>query len=221
MKTIPQQSPSRGFSMIEILVVVAIMAILMVMSAPTMSAAFKGSKLSQATSDVSNFLHLAHQTAIKENKPVEVRFYKFTNPEAPIKNEALFQGYRMFIMKQKYETTGGDEDVIEAVAEGPVKRMPNGTYMTDAGEMSTLLGNVVTSESEEGVRGLIAGQRIKAEYRSFVFRPDGTANLPVDSKWFVTVISMEEKQKNREQKPDNYSCLMINPANGEIRPFSP
>jgi uncharacterized protein (TIGR02596 family) len=207
--------------MIEILVVVAIMAILMVMSAPTMSAAFKGSKLSQSTSDVSNFLHLAHQTAIKENKPVEVRFYKFANPEAPIKNEELFQAYRMFVIRQKSIGADGDEDEIEAVPEGPLKRMPNGTFMTNAGEMSTLLGTLVTTGSEEAVRGLVAGERKKAEYRSFVFRPDGTANLPQDSKWFVTVVSMEEKLKNREQSPDNYSCLMINPANGEIRPFTP
>jgi uncharacterized protein (TIGR02596 family) len=88
-----------GFSMIEIMVVVGIMATLLVMGAPTLSAVFSSSKLGQGSIDVVNFLHIAHQTALKENRSVEVRFYKFEDPDTPQKDD-LYQAYRMFVLPQ-------------------------------------------------------------------------------------------------------------------------
>jgi uncharacterized protein (TIGR02596 family) len=210
----------RGFSMVEILVVVGIMAMLMVMGGPTMKALFGSSKLGQGAAHLANFLQIAHQTAIKENLPVEVRFYRYNNPATPSPEE-VYYAYRMFRISPKKNNGTGSELEVEAEGIEPLVKMPGNCFITDRTNMSSLLGSRVITGTEENVRGLEQGKRVNATYRGFLFRADGTCNLPISSKWFLTVLPNEVKLKNNEEAPDNYVCISINPANGEIRQYTP
>lgn len=210
----------RAFSMIEILVVVGIMSLLMVMGAPTMTALFSSSKIGQGSQHLVNFLTIARQTAIKENAGVEVRFYKFENKSTPQKDD-LYQAYRMFLLKPPAGSQSNTDMEVAAVGLEPLQKMPGNCYITDAAGMSSMLNDQVILGEEENVRGLESNKRVNAPYRGFVFRPDGSVNLPQSQKWFLTVLSKEMFFKKKEGSPDNYVCLSLNPVNGDIRQYTP
>ncbi len=211
---------SKGFSMIEIMVVIGIMAGLFVIGAPTMGAIFSTSKLSQGASHLQNFLQRAAQIALKENVGVEIRFYRFDDPNTPQKDE-LFQAYRMFRIKPNDTTSTGAQ--VELLAEGiePLQRMPGNCFIADKNNMSTLLSDKVIVGTEENVRGIQPRRRVSADYRGFLIRPDGSVNLPPDAKWFLTVLAKEDFYKKREHAPNNYSCMTVNPSNAGVKIYTP
>lgn len=210
---------TKAFSMIEILVVVGIMSMLIVMGGPTMTAMFSSSKVGQASQHLANFLQIAHQTAIKENLAVEVRFYKYENKNTPQKDD-FYQAYRMFRLKPNSGKIGGDLD-LQAEGIEPLQKMPGNCYITEANGMSTLLTGNVINNSEENVRGIESGKRVTAPYKGFVIRPDGSLNLPLTGKWFLTVLAKETHSKGNELTPENYVCILVNPANGELKQYTP
>ncbi|MEE2724274.1 MAG: prepilin-type N-terminal cleavage/methylation domain-containing protein, partial [Verrucomicrobiota bacterium] len=73
----------KGFTLIEVLVVLSIIAVIVAFTIPAMAPALKGSKLRQSADQLEALLARAHQKAITENSPVEVRFFRFEDPESP------------------------------------------------------------------------------------------------------------------------------------------
>ena len=73
----------KGFTLIEVLVVLSIIAVIVAFTIPAMAPALKGSKLRQSADQLEALLAGAHQRAITENRPVEVRFFRFEDPESP------------------------------------------------------------------------------------------------------------------------------------------
>jgi uncharacterized protein (TIGR02596 family) len=207
-----------GFSLIEILVVVAIMSLLLVLSAPSMSAAFKGSKLSQGAADVVSFLSEARLSAIRTNNTVEVRFYRYANPTGSVR-EPLYQAMRMYKVTPKPNTSNVAVQTT-ATPLGPVRKITATTYITSIPTMSSLLGNATYSGVEQ-VRGLADLRPISADYRSFAFRPDGSVNLPEDERWFLTILETDTFRLGREAEPPDYATVLLNPTNGGVRTFTP
>jgi type IV fimbrial biogenesis protein FimT len=64
--------PCRGFTLIELMVTIAIMAILLMIAVPSFSNATLGSKLSAYANSLAASAHLARSEAIKRNAPVEL-----------------------------------------------------------------------------------------------------------------------------------------------------
>ena len=87
------QSKNRGFTLIEVLVVLMIIAVIVAFTIPAMGPALKGSKLRQATDELEALLAGSHQLAITENTPVEIRFFKYEDPESP-GSPRMFRSYQ-------------------------------------------------------------------------------------------------------------------------------
>ena len=66
-----------GFSLLELLVVVAIMMIIYALVAPAANSIVMSFRLNSAADSVVNTLSFARQSSIAQNRTVEVRFYRF------------------------------------------------------------------------------------------------------------------------------------------------
>ena len=204
------QSKNRGFTLIEVLVVLMIIAVIVAFTIPAMGPALKGSKLRQATDELEALLAGSHQLAITENTPVEIRFFKYEDPESP-------GSPRMFRSYQSAQVITNPQDHNQDSYDlGEVKMLPSAFVIAEK-TYSTLV------ESEFLRRDEMEIPRSKsAEYVAFEFRPDGSTNLAtVDEKHWTITIMRETDLGSTLDESTEFITLVLNPFNGRIRRLQP
>ena len=211
-----------GFTLLELLTVMAIMIIMMGLASPALTSIMKGSQLTQAGQTVTDQLALSQQTAIAKNHAVEVRLYQFSDSETP--GEAAANGKYRALQSFEILTSGS------AIPLGKCKRLPALIVIDSGSTLSTLISEAGKSTSTAlHVPSAASGSELQVSIPSvgmsynsvaFRFRPDGSTELPSNQKWFLTLHSLNDGD-NLTKVPANFVTLQIDPANGHIRTFRP
>lgn len=218
----------RGFTLVEILIVIALIAMILFLTVPGLKDVIKGTKLTAAADQIVGDLNLARQTAIKESVTVEVRFYKFSDPSA--RNEQRFAAYQCYKLVQDlnkpsdYTATRIAKPIFEKV-----KTIPQGVVLVDSAQWSPLLTDETMKQDDnrERVKGLIPGQRdTEAEYRSFIISPEGETSLDRKGakQWYLSLVTEAEFQKAPNPaalRPDNFITVQIDPFTANTRRYQP
>ncbi|MCP4848418.1 MAG: Verru_Chthon cassette protein D [Verrucomicrobiaceae bacterium] len=207
MKTLKYRE--RGFTLIEILVVLAIIAVIVTFTVPNLGPVLKGSKLKQAADDLERALSNAQQVALTQNHPVEFRFFRYNNPDSPGSEEH----YRSYQAVQIITSPEDHRKVIEEKVITQVEsfQLP---FVLAEGQYSTLIDS---DALEQGVADIPRSEN--AEYVAFEFRPNGATNLAtVDMPhWTLTIV------RDTDSKPviGEFVTLTVDAYNGQIRQFNP
>lgn len=224
----PSPTRQRGFTLVEVLVVVAIIALVMFAAMPNMAAVIRGSKLTQAADQIRFDLAIAQQIAIKENIPVEVRFYQIPdNPDFPSDNIRVYTAYQAFQLMPDLENYYDPTMPRVYVTIDGVKKLPNGVAIPESQKWATLMTKGEIKKGTEQVRGLVQGQkRTEANYCAYQINPDGQTNLDKRGRdqWFFTLMeatTIARASSADELDPDNYIVLQIEPYSGSVRVFQP
>lgn len=226
LSKIPARRLPRGFTLVEILVVLALIGMLLFLTVPGLKDVFKGSKLTTTADQIANDLSVARQLAIKENVPVEVRFYRF--PDANAKNELRYAAYQCYSLRQDLNTPS--DYTTERIARPVFEKMryiPSGVVLLDSVQWSTVLSDAKVRKDTEIVRGLVPSEKeTQAEYRSFIITAEGETSLDHSGskQWYLTLVNEQEVQKaqNLESiKPNNFICLQIDPYTANTRRYQP
>jgi uncharacterized protein (TIGR02596 family) len=197
-----------AFTLIELLVVMALVAIVLAFAVPGMVGMFKGNKITQAAQMIEGRLALARQVAITKNRPVEVRFYSFHDPETPGSDRA-FRGMQAFEVSPSNELTPVDKLTV----------LPASVVMDSKTVYSSLFDE---GKKRKQYSGGIPISRVGTEYDYFCmrFRPDGTTDLDSSAgPWFVTI--HDELPGAAEKLPDNFATIQIDPFSGSVKTFRP
>ena len=205
--TIRTNRNATGFSLIELLVVVAVIALLATLAVPAFNAITNAGSIEHSADQIAGACALARQTAVSKNRSVEVRFYEVPAEGWPNDFRAL----------QLFEI--GDSGEATALTKVFTLRLP-AILSRDTG-LSTLLANartkVWTVKDPQ-----VALPRAGTTYgcRAFRFRPNGTTDLPVDTKWHLTVVDAK-KPGSAAQPPENFATVWVEPATGAVKILRP
>ncbi len=203
-----------GFSLIELLSVLAIVSILAVTTMPAIRGTLDGVTISGAANVVESELAFARQVAMSRNLPVEVRFYKHDDGNG--------MAWRAVASVIPASVTGATAD--EWLSRGKV--LPGNVVADDAQEFSTLISRAGTaSVTNEGpwtatessaAPGILRGK----SYVGFRFRPDGSINLPNGQPWCVTLRSFTSRQA-ASAPADNYVSIVLDSLTGRTMSYQP
>jgi len=201
----------RGFTVVELLVVVGILALLLAFLTPAVTSLFRASNLSRASSMVADELNRVRQLALTKNRDVEIRFYKLGSKSDP--NDRQFRAFRSLVV------TGTQTTALPLTG---VKHFPEPAIISSDARFSTL----IDGSREALLQGTeTLPSNTSASYVSFLIRATGGTNLvPVTgsgSNWYLTFLLSNAAQSPGTGLPDNYATLQIDPVTGRVRVHRP
>jgi uncharacterized protein (TIGR02596 family) len=224
-----------AFSLIELLIVVAIIGIIAGFGVPALQGILRGNALTQASGQMTDTVNLARQHAITKNKIVEVRFYRFGDPEVPGES-ATDPTSGQFRALQYFELN--DAGIIIPV--GKYQRLPDTIIMNPGIKLSSLLGEMterlVLSSSGSFNKNvnpeLPRGVKQNYDYLWFRFLPDGSTDLPptgktggetAGGKYFITIHTLADRSRTSTDTvpPPDFFTWQIEPVSGTSKTFKP
>ena len=233
MKTKARFLNTRAFSLVELLVVISVIAIVAGFAVPAVTTMIRGSSLTQGSQNIADQIVLARQLALSRNRSVEVRFYKFADPEVPGENPkdpetGFFRACQTFEILDN----GG------VLPTGGLTRLPVGVIMNE-GKLSTILHErpvLDPKSSDPPLPDTQAAQNYK--YVALRFLPDGSTDLPPTGveistggtskgdSWYLTIHGTQiqtggTSAGKTETLPDNFFTLQIDPITGSTRSYRP
>jgi uncharacterized protein (TIGR02596 family) len=179
----------RGFSLIELLAVVAVLGILLVLVTTAFNSIATSSSITQSTNLISGQIELARQLAAVRNRTIELRFLKKTGEP--------FSALQLWWPG------------LNQSAEKPVV-LPQGTLLNESLSpwLSTMANGTVP-----------VGAWSNATYRSFAIRPSGALEPPPAAasrtNLFLTISAREEANPSNyatiQVNPDTSRPILYRP----------
>lgn len=191
-----------AFTLVELLVVIMVIAILITISIGLNTSVLDTTRL---VGDAEKFiiqLSLGQQTAIAENRPVEVRIYSFVADDIP-DGEERYQAYQLWRIQN---------DGTDALPIGSPLLLNDGVVISGRNEYSSLI-ELPKSRGE-----IYTGRQ--ADYVSFQYLPNGETTLPPASSspnghWFLTFVLLHNELANADIT--DFATVQIDPFTGSTR----
>ena len=214
-----------GFSLIELLAVIAIIGIMMAAAAPGMFAVIRATKLTSAGDTILSRVAQAQQLALTMSSPVELRFYSYTPGDQPGAEEAI---RAVQLVDPEYESVVGASTTVTSKALSEPFVLPAGMVVATSETLSPL------TQSKIGTAGSFFASAPDAKYSALHFYPDGSfkkltsstsgttggtgAVSPALVDSFLTIVADRDMS---EAAPKNFFCIQLDPYTSKARLYRP
>ncbi len=197
---------SGAFSLVELLVVVAIVGLLSTFAITAFNQSLRGTKITSTGQAISDAMNLARSLALSKNVPVQIRFYKMPNPNG---GGTVVRALQIFACESRSTNAATKPfifpDQIVASSDSKKSSFVNAT-------------NVSASASDPKVSGTNYDYVPVTFGASGIIQPVGTLNST--NEWYITVQALKD-MANDASWPANYATVSINPVIGDARVFQP
>jgi len=203
------RSAPAGFTLVELLAVLAILAILLALAIPPSVALLTASGVSNAGDQMLSSLSLARQIATSRNRAVEVRLYRYHDPaRAGQPAEGRFQAIQLFLIEPTPSGTSTN-------AASRKQSLPANAYIASDPALSSLLDPARFTP----VPGSELGQTVPpvgTNYSAvrFRFRPDGSTTLPSDTPMYLTMVPATTPD-TASAPPANFATIVLQASSGK------
>jgi uncharacterized protein (TIGR02596 family) len=210
-----------GFSLVELVVVLAVVALMAALAAPSVMGGLKSLQLTQAVDMIQDELGYARDYATGRDLSVEIRFYQYglaTMPGESVSNPSSgkFRAVQLFEIN--------DSGVASPL--GKVQRLPDAVIVDSGNSLSDVLGaanasSVPTSTSGSALGYSLPGLGLQYNAVCFRFLPDGSTTLSSPaSSWFITLHYISAGD-NLSAPPSNFCTIQLDAVSGHLRIFRP
>jgi uncharacterized protein (TIGR02596 family) len=192
-----QRAGRAGFSIVELLVVVAIVGVLAVLTLPAVSSIMQSSDLTRAGQMFADQINLARQMASAQSSVAEVRLIE-------LPGRTGYTGIQIW----KADATG----TLKAAR--PLARLPQAVAISDNAAHSAAIASLSSGTMPAG------SAAANAPYVALQIRPSGfvTPVIGMNSLFFTV---MPEARLAESSLPPNYFLLQINPLTGAPLVYRP
>jgi|GEM_PF-3311190 len=209
----------RAFSLVELLLVMAVLTVLIGMIGPTVVGIQQGLDLSNATDQVAAMFRKARLLAKTQNDIHEIRFLDLPSTGLPVEDEESQQLGQSFRAVGIWRLVPGDPSNT-GVLVGELYRFPDTIVAKAVKRFSTIL-----TEGREGqLAYLPAADARGVSFRAIAFKPNGgTAFVEPDQELFITLwdeVSLVSKGA-AEGLRRNFVTIQLNPVSGGIQIYRP
>jgi uncharacterized protein (TIGR02596 family) len=209
MKSMPLTSRRGGFTLIESLTVVGILALLVALVAPPLFNTVRASRMTAAGELVAGKMIEAQGLALAFSSDVELRIYK-SPPNAAIE-ESSGQYLQILQLVEADPDSASEEDEVVTSRYVPVggrEPLPQGIAISSHQPFSSIWNlPAKTDESEE------------REYVAIRYRPDGSLDLAETESWYVTLV--EHPSQDPASLSANFYTVQIDSVTGKLETFRP
>lgn len=209
MRASSSSRPPSGFTLIELMLVIAIVSILLALSVASVRDMMRSTNLTSSSTTVVDTFNLARQKALSSNLPVEVRLFC-----VPPKEGSTVSGSAAFRAIGIYQINENGPQLINKLI-----YLHGNAEMAASEKFGTLLFHAA---SKQAALPALSGS---FEYRSFQYRPDGSTDLNLlppsgDDTWHVMIYNADRPPTD-STPPANYVSIQVDPVSGRTETFQP
>lgn len=235
-----ERQARRAFSLIEMLVVIALVAMIMAASTPALMRTMQATRLATTGDSIMGAITEAKQLAYAQNVPVEMRFFKYPDQDFTGSTVQLFRSYQLFKIVNLVQGVGANAVTQESVVPvGTLVKLSEGVIIAAGQDLSPLL-NGQNGQSLDDIKANASGGVgysgvASAKYNAIRFMPDGSCRkvsaqsdgfaqldygtLPTS---FLTITYDSSGQDiTTGNLPKNFYTIQVDPYTGKARNYRP
>jgi len=197
-----------GLSLLELLIVVALLGILLVLVGPAIQSAGSGTEMTAAADLVAAQLRLARQTAIARNRNTELRLLSHRDDSGLVRIRSL-------VIHLAPEEAGSVTTPLTRAI-----RLPASACVDSGTTLSPLLGQVEKSTGSQLASPL---PTVGTDYTAYIvrFRPDGSAEVPSAKTSNFLTLRPARLDDPLTELPSNHAVIQISSSNGHVKTYRP